>query len=120
MKLGPKQKKWIAYLKKHPEQQTDGTLGEIIKRKKKMCCLGAAGIILGSCRWNNGQLYERFSDAAGTLDISFVDIGLFSPFGGTSDNATALSTINDDGDNSWIDIAYMLENAPELFFNKSV
>jgi hypothetical protein len=125
MKLGKLQKKWVNTLKKHPERQTTERLGIIVDGKKKMCCLGQAGLIIRSCFWNKKSvLLERGSNSTGVLENNFMKIGLRSHVGGITyypnGDPISLAELNDDGDHTWVDIAYLIEAAPELFFTKSV
>lgn len=120
-KLGPLQRKWVAYLKKHPEQQMTGRLGKVVSGEKKMCCLGAGGLLVGCCEWNRGRLNELLSGSTLSLSYGYEKLGLLSNFGEiVSEAYIDLSVLNDDGEHTWVDIAYLIEAAPELFFNKSV
>lgn len=119
MKLGKLQRKWVNYLKKHPEQQTGGSLGYKNSGEVKMCCLGAAGLIIGSCEFEKGLLVEIESDNSYYLAKSYSEIGLISDIGDVK-NEDSLANLNDDGVHTWTDIAYLIEAAPELFFTKSV
>lgn len=123
MKLGPVQKRWVAYLKNNPERQHRGELGRI-RDGKKMCCLGALGVIGKSCKWHDNILVENDSYVSNLLTTSFRQYGLSSEGGGaiygTGNYAPSLAAINDDGENTWVDIAYIIEAVPEMFFTKSV
>lgn len=45
--FSPLQLQWLEYLEDHPEQQTTGTLGRVIKEKEYFCCLGAGAKVCG-------------------------------------------------------------------------
>jgi hypothetical protein len=126
-KLGPLQRKWVAYLKKHPEQQITGRLGKVVSGEKKMCCLGAGGIIVKSCRWSGENLVDEVCGYEETVLLikGYNKLGLNNASGSIKNDSIedawfSLAYLNDDGEHTWIDIAYLIEAAPELFFNKSV
>lgn len=119
MKLGKLQRKWVKSLKSHPERQMKAQLGSGNKKKYKACCLGEAGLILGTCEFKYGRLRERKSGSSGVLENSYDQMGLKSP-NGKIDSMTGLADLNDDGYHTWVDIAYLIEAAPELFFTKSI
>lgn len=121
MELGKLQKKWVTSLKQHPERQIKGVLG---KRKRsgfyQACCLGEAGLIMGTCQFNeNGKLKEVSSNCDVNLEDSYSGIGLKNGDGKVDFNIS-LAMLNDDKDHTWPEIAYLIEAAPELFFTKSV
>jgi hypothetical protein len=120
MKLGKLQKKWVASLKAHPERQMSWQLGAGTKRKYKACCLGEAGLIMDSCKFKNGILVEKKTQSSGVLKNSYKKMGLYTDHGGIGDGDMSLAKLNDDGETTWPEIAYMIEAAPELFFTKSV
>jgi hypothetical protein len=124
-KLGPLQQKWVAYLKKNGHKQGKGALGYIDEkdRRKKMCCLGAAGYaILKSCVWKDKTLLEKKTNDNLVLNHSYEKLGLRTENGSFGilenlDDPAALSELNDQG-YSWYEIACYLEAAPELFFTE--
>jgi hypothetical protein len=120
MKLGKLQKKWVRSLKAHPERQMSRQLGAGTKRKYTACCLGEAGLIMGTCVFKNGVLVEKKTHSPGVLKNSYKKMGLYTDHGGTEDGDISLAKLNDDGITTWPEIAYMIEAAPELFFTKSV
>lgn len=121
-KIGPLQSKWLKRLKKYPERQTTKVLGiEMGDGSYRACCLGEAGLVVGSCRFNDQCLTEFNSNDRFSLDLSFERIGLYSDVGEVTDGGNEnLASLNDDGHHTWPEIAYLIEAAPELFFTKSV
>lgn len=129
MKLGPKQKKWIAFLKENGHLQGVGRLGKKDGNKIELCCLGVAGLrIIRSCRWDGEILVEKEQRATGTLLDSHGEIGLLSEMGEIrypskyrkrTTEPPHLAEMNDEG-YTWYEIACYLEAVPELFFSKSV
>lgn len=120
MKLGPLQKKWVEALKAHPERQGKGKLGYIQNGKKKMCCLGQAGLIIGSCKWINGKLTETESGSEAILSNSYDLLGLHAEEGRLLDGTQSLVSLNDYIYHTWTEIAYLIEAVPELFFTQSI
>lgn len=122
MKLGPLQRKWVNTLKKHPERQLEGQLGEAYEDESiyKCCCLGQAGLLLGTCSFERGVLRETFSNGSYTLRDTYRQLGLRSEEGAILESHLTLTSLNDDHHHTWVDIAYLIEAAPELFFTESV
>lgn len=127
--MGPLQKKWVKRLKAHPERQGRGILGD----KKpdgsyKACCLGEAGLMLGSCSFRLADaLMEQgkekgWSGSLTGLPNSHGKLGLRSSDGYITSSSgelhSSLAAYNDDPDYTWTDIAYMIEAVPELFFTE--
>lgn len=120
--MGPLQKRWVKRLKAHPERQMYEQLGKGNKKEYQACCLGEAGIMLGTCSFDDkGVLRNNYKDEDGVL-LSYSDIGLRSPNGeclsGENELMILLTDLNDDGHHTWTDIAYLIEAAPELFFTE--
>lgn len=120
MKLGPLQKKWVRSLKKHPERQQKNALGKGSAKEYTACCLGQAGLIMDTCYFRRGILVERDSLSGTVLGESYKKMGLRDCVGTIVDNNISLAGLNDDNNHTWVDIAYLIEAAPELFFTKSV
>lgn len=120
MKLGPLQKKWVKSLKEHPERQQKNALGKGNEEKYTACCLGQAGLIMDTCYFRGGILVERGSLSGAVLTESYKKMGLRSCVGFIDDTNKSLAGLNDDNYHTWVDIAYLIEAAPELFFTKSV
>jgi hypothetical protein len=123
MELGPIQKAWIASLRAHPERQMTGKLGE--RRSNgtyQACCLGEGGLIAGVCHWNASGTLESMVETgnSGTLGGgAYNSLGLYGPTGKNKKKPMSLSSINDAG-TSWSEIADMLEDNPEDWFQRSV
>lgn len=134
--IGPLQEQWLQSLEQHPERQMSYKLGE----KKpdgsyKACCLGEAGIISGTCYWNeHGQLaikdeyliipIWKGGKAIHTLDGEAYKIMGFNSEAAkasdaSADNHMTLAEMNDDG-KTWPEIAAMIRKDPSRWFNKSV
>lgn len=122
MKLGKLQRKWVNSLKAHPERQFTRSLGIKTDDGYRACCLGEAGLIMGSCFFiSNGYLVEKGSHDNAILFKSYQKIGLRSPNGEIEfEDVIGLADLNDDPYHTWTEIAYLIEAAPELFFTKSV
>lgn len=142
-KLGPLQKRWVKLLKTQGHLKGTGELGYKRPGPKsipELCCLGLAGLlVLGNCKWDGAYLIETSSDNVAFLKCSYGELGLFSgegkinypkefplnPIAGEVENLTELNDgIINGGDElifqptPWVDIAYMIEAYPELFFNE--
>lgn len=120
--LGPIQKKWIASLKAHPERQLKNVLGNGTPTKYQACCLGELGLIAGICEFNKyGIIHEKgFKLNDAELNETYSEVGLNSDNGSIKGDYRCLALLNDDEHHTWPEIAYLVEAAPELFFNKSV
>jgi hypothetical protein len=125
--LGPLQRKWLEFLKANSHKQGRGQLGRKSNDTTKMCCLGAAGILLGTCKWEEGELVETSSQSLNYLNDSHKELGLYNNTGlikyldtPSPWEPTSLAEMNDDGLDSltWYEMACMMEAAPELFFSK--
>lgn len=119
-KMGPLQRKWVNFLKSNPELQHTGELGREVDGVNKMCCLGAAGFLAGTCEWHNGRLFETAEKDSATLNKSFDALGLRGAQGQIEENENWLTDYNDNPNYTWVDIACMIEFAPELFFTKPI
>lgn len=121
-KMGPLQKRWIKRLKAHPERQIIGQLGKGNKKEYKACCLGEAGLMLGTCEFDDEGILRDNDTGEKEVLLSYKDIGLRSSNGqclsGDDEPMVLLTHLNDDGDHTWTDIAYIIEAAPELFFTE--
>lgn len=122
MKLGLLQQKWVDRLKKYPERQMTSQLGRKGKDGTyRACCLGEAGLMLRTCKFNKeGVLFEKGSKDELILVNSYKKLGLNFANGRTIDGTESLAGLNDSPEHTWMDIALMIENAPELFFTKSI
>lgn len=120
--LGPMQRKWVDYLKAHPEQQTTSCLGEkYIDGSIKMCCLGAGGLLSGVCKWDENTLVTIVDKHTDLLDgKSFNALGLYGSRGQTFDDLEQSLVHLNDNLTSWTDIAILLETKPELYFKNRV
>jgi len=83
-KLGPLQRKWVNRLKRHPERQMKHQLGEQDRSDSHVygaCCLGEAGLVIGSCYFNHQrELRERKSDSLSQLSKSYMGNIQFQDF----------------------------------------
>lgn len=131
--LGPLQKKWVQYLRDHPEQQISSVLGRKGDDGKiHLCCLGAGLLCAGKGVWNNKNSLLDGEGADRLLDTSYEELGLKDNEGGFYDengvkyNANDLSeeyeSLADMNDSflNWSEIADFIETNPEVVFTKSV
>lgn len=135
MKLGPEQKKWVEALKSDKYNQTKGCL----KNNEGYCCLGVYADLCG-VSWHrepNDELYYfhnpdndyRSSHIDDFLNSSMTkQLGLLDSEGSmahgksieTDDNVYySLAELNDSGKFSFTDIAKLIEDNPEYFFEES-
>lgn len=120
--LGPLQTKWIEFLEQNPDKQGRNFLGIIENGKEKMCCLGAGGLILGTCEWLDNNLIDTSTDIHDCHYLrSYEKLGLRDSRGcpSHSDLFKSLTTLNDHT-KTWTEIAKLLREKPEIYFTHSV
>ena len=123
--MGPLQKMWITSLRKHPERQTTHELGKGTPRNYTACCLGELHLCAYRMKkkklpFYNGLIKDDNRNAV--LSHSYEKYGLKSESGSSKIsymNEDQLSAMNDNGA-TWTEIADLIENNPEAFFDKSV
>jgi hypothetical protein len=118
--FGPVQRKWLRFLKAHPEIQERRTLG--IKKDDNTytaCCLGQFGLMTGICKWEGDRLHSlqgsiNFPDYSDMLNYGFYT-------GKGKNNSSSLSSlafINDTA--TWLDVYNACINDPKGYFSKKV
>lgn len=142
--LGPIQKQWISNLRKYPERQAKGILGEKKGDSYRACCLGEGLLCLKRSKGEelpfdrDGYLFDGDMDVVNVGDFlfeSYKDLGLLSEKGeiATTSNEVlnhlvnsfpyqtnyTLAYLNDIG-TTWPQIADFIEKFPEAVFTKPV
>ena len=137
MKIGPIQEKWLKYLEDHSEQQTRLKLGCKEDGNWKLCCLGAALIVLHgkSCTMRGEYLVDVYCAieenktvvkySEGLLIGSYSEIGFFDEKGSlkiplfyNGKDREHLSLLNDLG-MPWKEIAAYIRKNPDNVFKES-
>lgn len=134
LELGPLQKEWIARLRANPEKQMREALGRKTKEKDeyKACCLGEAGLMLGTLEWKefgNSQLLilRNPGEGNGMTLYAHEKLGLRTSNGSfwelhLPENEKVFASLSDMNDNgyTWAEIADYIEANPTNVFFKSV
>lgn len=134
LELGPLQKEWIARLRANPQRQMHGKLGRKDKEKDeyKACCLGEAGLMLGTLEWKefgDSQFLALSNPGEGNASTlaAHEKLGLCTSAGSFWELHrlegykvfVSLADMNDNG-YTWAQIADYIEANPTNVFFKSV
>lgn len=120
--LGKNQRKWLLFLKHNPDKQLKGKLGEKYPDGTyKVCCLGAAGLMFGYCKWEENALVNREGISYHRPSIGDNEnfLKLRNALGADSNTYPfTLAEINDSS--TWLDVYWACINNPKEYFTGKI
>jgi hypothetical protein len=126
--FGPVQRKWLRFLKAHPEIRETNKLGNKSNTDKfgyKACCLGQFGLMTGICKWNGNILFSLNGNSTFPTKEDMLRYGFYDNMathresvGHDNSGTNSLAHINDN--QTWLDVYNACINDPKGYFSKKV